>query len=78
MQGAPKFSKVELILKDRDSTDKDFIKNIKLEFEDAGMMITGDYIIIVIDEKADMTSTTSSTGKIFHMSEVVAYKTHRE
>lgn len=70
MQGAPKFGKVELILKD----DKN--NRTKVEYDDCGMVITGDYIIIVIDEKSDIETTNTSTGIIYHMSEISKYKTH--
>ena len=42
------------------------------------MVITGDYIIIVIDEKSDVETTNTSTGKIYHMSEIDSYKTHAQ
>jgi hypothetical protein len=70
MQGAPKFGKVELLLKD----GKESVNLI--EYDDCGMVITGDYIIIVIDEKTDIETTNTSTGIIYHMNEVSKYKTH--
>ena len=69
MQGAPKFGRVELIVIDGDSRKK-------IEYDDCGMVITGDYIIIVEDEKNDVETTTTSTGTIYNMSEVTQYKTH--
>lgn len=69
MQGAPKFGKVELIVKEGNNLKK-------LEYDDCGMVITGDYIIIVEDEKDDVETSTTSTGTIYHMSEVSKYKTH--
>lgn len=71
MQGAPKFGKVELILKEGQNRNR-------IEYNDCGMVITGDYIIIVIDEKNDVETTNTSTGKIFHMSQVDSYKTHAQ
>jgi hypothetical protein len=41
-------------------------------------MITGDYIIVTIDEKDEINDTLTSTGKIFHLNEVSAYKTHAQ
>jgi hypothetical protein len=70
MQGAPKFRKVELILKDGDSRDV-------IDYDDCGMVITGDYIIIVEDEKDIEETSTSSTGTVYHMSEVAQYRTHK-
>jgi len=69
MQGAPKFSKVELILKDGENRDI-------IEYVDCGMVITGDYIIIVEDEKDIEETTTNSTGTIYHINEIAQYKTH--
>lgn len=69
MQGAPKFGKVELLLKQGDSREK-------VEYDDCGMVITGDYVIIVIDEKSDVETTNTSTGIVYHMSEIEKYKTH--
>jgi hypothetical protein len=70
---APKFGKVELLVKTQD-THLPSTTNIK--FEDCGLMITGDYIIVIIDERDEINNTLTSTGKIFSLKEVVAYKTH--
>jgi len=72
MQGAPKFGKVELLIKD----GKNGEFRTKVEYDDCGMVITGDYIIIVIDEKNDVETTETSTGKIYHMDNIDSYKTH--
>jgi hypothetical protein len=67
---APKFGKVELLMKaGRDS-------RTLATFEDCGLMITGDYIIVILDEKDDINNTLSSTGKIFSLKDIVSYKTH--
>ncbi len=70
---APKFGKVELLLKNV-ANSKDIISINKVEFFDCGLMITGNYIVITIDEKDELTST----GKIFNLNEVSAYKTHAQ
>lgn len=84
MNTAPKYSKVELLLKIRSKTlksdglipkDEDFGQTTRIEFTDAGLIITGDYIIIIEDERNPEHSLTS-TGKIFHLSEIVAYRTY--
>jgi hypothetical protein len=41
---APKFGKVELLLKTDDSS---LPSTINISFEDCGLMITGDYIIVI-------------------------------
>jgi hypothetical protein len=74
---APKFGKVELLLKNTLKTN-DLTSITKIEFFDCGLMITGDYIIITIDEKDEINDTLTSTGKIFHLNEVSAYKTHAQ
>lgn len=71
---APKFGKVELIIK---SSNPQNLSTTKLEFDDCGLMITGDYIIVILDESDDVKHTLTSTGTIFHLNEVKAYKTHK-
>lgn len=70
----PKFGKVELLLKDPNNG----ISCTKLEFDDCGLMITGDYIIVITDEKDEPNHTLMSTGKIYNMKDVTAYKTHAQ
>lgn len=78
MNRAPKYSKVELLLNPdnvvsglqrKDSVDR-------LEFLDCGLMITGDYLVVIIDEQDEMKTTLTTTGKIFPMAKIKAYKTH--
>jgi hypothetical protein len=66
---APKYSKIELLLNTEGSVEK-------LEFLDCGLMITGDYLVVIIDEQDEMKTTLTSTGKIFHMAKIKTYKTH--
>jgi hypothetical protein len=75
MNTVPKFGKVELLLYS-DLKDKTLTTNIT--HEDCGFIITGDYIIIVIDERNDINNSNTSTGMIYHLSEVKAYKTHAQ
>lgn len=72
---APKFGKVELLIK---SDQKKSMSNVKLTFNDCGLMITGDYIIVIIDERDEINQTLTSTGKIFPLKDVEAYKTHAQ
>jgi len=74
---APKFGKVELLLKNNLKTN-DLTSTTRVQFLDCGLTITGDYIIVTIDEKDDINNTLTSTGKIFHLNEVSAYKTHAQ
>jgi len=72
---APKFGKVELLLK---STTNDPLNTTKVEFGDCGLMITGDHIIVIIDEKDELKNTLTSTGNIFNLRDVQAYKTYAQ
>jgi hypothetical protein len=72
---APKFSKVELLIKDTKGSDL-LGSTTKIEFDDCGLMITGDYLVIIIDERNELNGTLTSTGKIFEMKTIQAYKTH--
>ena len=76
MNRAPKFGKIELLLKGSSTKDKAIQPTEKIEFLDSGLMITGDYLIVVVDERNELDNTLTSTGKIFNMNQVVAYKTH--
>lgn len=67
---APKFGKVELLVKTVGNS-----RTLET-FDDCGLMITGDYIIVILDEKDDINNTLTSTGNIFNLKDIVSYKTH--
>lgn len=67
---APKFGKVELLI--RTGIGSRTVET----YEDCGLMITGDYIIVILDEKDDINNTLTSTGTIFNLKDIVSYKTH--
>jgi hypothetical protein len=67
---APKFGKVELLMKTGGHS-----RTLET-FEDCGLMITGDYIIVILDEKDDINNSLTSTGNIFNLKDIVSYKTH--
>lgn len=69
MQGAPIFGKIELLIKENEKVNRE-------EFYDSGMVITGNYIIIVVNERDDVESTNSSTGIIYNMEDIKSYRTH--
>jgi hypothetical protein len=69
------FGKVEILLKDVNSSVS-IASVTKIEFYNCGLMITGDYIVVVIDEKDDINNNLTSTGRIFNLKDVSAYKTH--
>lgn len=70
---APKFGKVELLLK---SKGFDSLSTTVISFEDCGLMITGDYIIVILDETDEIKKKVTSTGKIYSLKDVTSYKTH--
>ena len=72
---APKFGKVELLIKSY-SPSKSITPITKQSFDDCGLMITGDYIIVVIDERDEINNTLTSTGEIFSLKNVVSYRTY--
>lgn len=79
----PKYSKIEIKIKGKVNQYEDGLKvslpsTTVLTFEDAGLVITGNFIIVVIDEKHDINNTLSSTGQIFNLHEVISYRTHNE
>ena len=73
---APKFSKVELLIKNKDYSKGNSTSITKIEFDDCGLMITGDYIIVILDERDEINKMNTSTGRIFNMHEISAYKTY--
>ncbi|TXG86577.1 MAG: hypothetical protein E6R13_00300 [Spirochaetes bacterium] len=74
---APKFGKVELLFKNGETT-KDLTSTTRLEFDDCGLMITGDHIIVILDERDEINNTLTSTGRIFNLRDIAAYKTHAQ
>lgn len=77
MVGAPKYGKIELLILE-DSNDERIVPNTKIEFEDCGLVITGDYMIIVTDEKNSSDKIATTTGRIFPLKKIFAYKTYNE
>ena len=66
-----------LILKtfDSDVLDKDIRPTIKIEHEDCGMVITGDYVIITEDQNSNVFDESPSVkGKIYELKEIDSYK----
>lgn len=75
MNMVPKFKKVELLIKDIKLPSV-----TKVEFNNCGLMITGDYIIVTVEDSKlnddNLTKEITNVGRIFHLSEVSAYKTY--
>ena len=53
-----------------------FTKTSVLKFKKVGLMITGDYLVIVANGVDEDIQTTE--GQIFNMSRVVSYKTYKQ
>jgi hypothetical protein len=73
---APKFGKIELLIKNEGYNDKDLRSTTRIQFLDCGLMITGDHLIILIDDKDDINKSPTTTGRIFNLKDVSAYKTY--
>lgn len=86
-QKTEKFGKVELLLKEKDTfkymggdlipkPPKKTVSTEKLTFEDAGLVLSGNYLIVILDEQSDIQTTNSSTGQIFSLADIKSYKIH--
>ena len=73
----PTFPKVELLVKTL-VNDVVMPSLTKVEFEDAGMMITGNYMIITTKEYNGELNEVVQTSKIFHLNEINSYRTHNK
>ena len=63
---APKFRKIILLLKDKNSKDKDIVPTVRIVHEDCAMIITGDYVIITEEENENNIDVPPSIkGKIY-------------
>jgi hypothetical protein len=71
----PIFAKVEILLKKR-VNDVQLPSLTKLEFLDASLVITGDYLVITTKRYGETLEHVNKVGEIFHLSEISAYKTY--
>jgi hypothetical protein len=65
----PKFPKVEIIEK---ANKGNSLSSIKTTFEDCGLMISGDYLILTIEK------TDGTIGKVYNLKDVDQYKTYNK
>lgn len=81
-----KYSKVELLVKIKPKKSSDgFIvrtadeieSTTRLEFNDADLIVTGDYIIINTKDEDEGEQLVTTTNRIFNLSEIVGYKTYK-
>lgn len=85
---APKFKKVELLLKlggtknydENDSLrDLDIQKTTKVTHDDCAMIITGNYVIITEDQgNNDIDVENNIKGKIYTLSEIDSYRLYND
>lgn len=73
----PIFAKVEILLKKR-INDVQLPSLTKLEFLDASLVITGDYLVITTKRYGETLEHVNKVGEIFHLSEISAYKTYNK
>jgi hypothetical protein len=71
----PIYAKVEILLKKR-VNDVQLPSLTKLEFLDASLVITGDYLVITTKRYGETLEHVNKVGEIFHLSEISAYKTY--
>lgn len=73
---APKFRKVELLIKD-ETTKPTTITKIK--HDDCAMIITGDYVIITEDEgNNEIDAEHRINGKIYQLQEIDSYRLYKD
>ncbi len=73
-----KLDKIEILIKNI-VNDVVLPSTIKIEFNNCRLNITGEYMIISVEEimetENEFISTVTTTNRIYNLSEVVAYKT---
>lgn len=69
MSSLPHFKSIELLKKEPGGS----ISNIK--YEDCSMMITANHLIVITEYVNSSTGSISTTGNVFNLSEIKAYKT---
>jgi hypothetical protein len=71
MNSAPKYSKVELIILNGEGEHL-------VEHSDCGMVLTGNYLIIVEDCRDETGAVNSATeGIIYNLDKIKTYKTYK-
>jgi hypothetical protein len=73
----PTFEKVELLV--RNVVNEVVMPSLtRVDFEDAGMVITGNYMIITIKDYDHEKKEVVQTSNIFHLNEIKSYRTHNK
>jgi hypothetical protein len=66
---APKFSKIILLLKDKEGKPSD-----KIEYLDSAIIITGNYVIITEEQSSNVNDPAIIDGKIYEMKDIHSYR----
>ncbi len=77
---APKFSKIEIYLKDKSGFINEGIieRNIPSNkiFKDAAMVITGNFLLIILEQNNDNTKSPYTYTEIFDLDQIKSYITY--
>ena len=71
---APKYSKIVILF---NSVTNDELSTHVEEFLDCSLIITGDYLLVILDTKDEINTSEVSNGKIFSLSTIREYKTYK-
>lgn len=73
MQGAPKYAKIQLTWKAHSDQEEKIT-----EYEDCGMVVTADKVIIVKDTHDSVSNMQKTEGSVFELSDLKSYATYKE
>ena len=73
MQGAPKYEKIVLTWKPTLGR----VESAKTEFENCGMVVTADKVIIVKETHDSVTNLMKTEGSVFELSAMESYATFK-
>lgn len=69
IQSAPKFSKIVLLLKDKEGRP-----TTKIEYLDSAIIITGNFVIITEEQSSNLDDPAIIDGKIYEMKDIHSYR----
>ena len=79
MNTAPKYSKIEIITTGNLNRETSLVEENLLTFNDCGMFISGDHLIIVEDVKDETGELNTVTeGTVFNLTRIKQYKTYAQ
>jgi len=74
MHTAPKFGKVEILKYNGDGPNA----TDRLSFNDCGLMITGNYLVVIEDKREGLEETLMTTSWVYNLSQIKGYKTYTQ